>query len=185
METTTYTVDGKEFELKHYGVKGMKWGRRKARPQAVGRTPGGKQSTETDEAAVKEARRRKVKRAAMIGAAVVATALTAYGAKKMSDVVKDKAYKSALERGTKATRDLITRKINTDFAAAVYSKDSRKIREADERISQLNRYLTKKDLQYAERASRNTVAAIKELMGKNYELPLATLKKMGIKTIDI
>jgi len=29
MEYTIYTVDGKEFELKHYGVKGMKWGKRK------------------------------------------------------------------------------------------------------------------------------------------------------------
>lgn len=29
MESTTYTVDGKEFELQHHGVKGMKWGVRK------------------------------------------------------------------------------------------------------------------------------------------------------------
>lgn len=29
MKSTTYTIDGKEFELKHYGVKGMKWGKRK------------------------------------------------------------------------------------------------------------------------------------------------------------
>lgn len=36
MESTIYTVAGKEFELQHYGVKGMKWGRRKARPQAIG-----------------------------------------------------------------------------------------------------------------------------------------------------
>lgn len=31
MESTIYTVAGKEFELQHYGVKGMKWGRRKDR----------------------------------------------------------------------------------------------------------------------------------------------------------
>lgn len=29
MESTTYMVAGQEFELKHYGVKGMKWGRRR------------------------------------------------------------------------------------------------------------------------------------------------------------
>lgn len=29
MENTTYTVNGQSFELRHYGVKGMKWGRRK------------------------------------------------------------------------------------------------------------------------------------------------------------
>lgn len=33
MEHTVYTVNGREFELKHYGVKGMKWGKRKARPR--------------------------------------------------------------------------------------------------------------------------------------------------------
>lgn len=31
---STYTVNGREFELKHYGVKGMKWGKRKARYEA-------------------------------------------------------------------------------------------------------------------------------------------------------
>lgn len=35
MESNTYTIDGKEFELRHHGVKGMKWGKRKARPQPV------------------------------------------------------------------------------------------------------------------------------------------------------
>ena len=33
MESTTYMVAGQEFELKHYGVKGMKWGHRKAREE--------------------------------------------------------------------------------------------------------------------------------------------------------
>ena len=33
MESTIYTVDGREFELQHYGVKGMKWGVRKARDE--------------------------------------------------------------------------------------------------------------------------------------------------------
>lgn len=35
MESTTYTVDGREFELQHYGVKGMKWGVRKTRKWAT------------------------------------------------------------------------------------------------------------------------------------------------------
>lgn len=33
MESTTYMVAGQTFELKHYGVKGMKWGHRKAREE--------------------------------------------------------------------------------------------------------------------------------------------------------
>ena len=30
MESNTYMVAGQTFELKHYGVKGMKWGKRRA-----------------------------------------------------------------------------------------------------------------------------------------------------------
>lgn len=29
MESNTYTINGKEFELQHHGVKGMKWGVRR------------------------------------------------------------------------------------------------------------------------------------------------------------
>lgn len=33
MESTMYTVNGQSFELRHYGVKGMKWGVRKAQKE--------------------------------------------------------------------------------------------------------------------------------------------------------
>ena len=33
MESNTYMIAGQEFELQHYGVKGMKWGHRKAREE--------------------------------------------------------------------------------------------------------------------------------------------------------
>ena len=95
MESTTYTVGGKEFELKHYGVRGMKWGRRKARPDPVGIGRRGRQAdTDSPEAraAAKEVRRQKAKRAMKIGAAVVAAGLAVYGAKKLNDVVRDKNY---------------------------------------------------------------------------------------------
>lgn len=105
MDSTIYTVDGKAFELQHHGVKGMKWGKRKARPQSTGDgRRGGKTPTDSPEAqaAAKEARRKKAKRALKIGAAVVGTALAAYGAKKLHDVVRDKNYKYRMEQGSKA-----------------------------------------------------------------------------------
>ena len=35
MKSTTYMVAGQEFELRHYGIKGMKWGVRRARKTAA------------------------------------------------------------------------------------------------------------------------------------------------------
>lgn len=105
MESTTYTVGGKQFELEHHGVKGMKWGKRKARPEAVGtgrRGTSGTADSSEAQAAAKEARRKKAKRALVVGAAVVGTALTAYGAMKLHSVVRDKNYKYRMEQGSKA-----------------------------------------------------------------------------------
>lgn len=104
MESTIYIVDGKEFELQHHGVKGMKWGKRKARPQAtgIGRRGGQDDDSPEAQAAAKEARRKKAKRALVVGAAVVGTALTAYGAMKLHSIVRDKNYKYRMEQGSKA-----------------------------------------------------------------------------------
>lgn len=118
MESTTYTVNGMEFELQHHGVKGMKWGRRKARPAPVGVGRRGGQvdnSTET-EAARKEVRRQKAKRAAKIGAAVVAAGLAAYGAKKVHDFVRDKNERIYLEQGRKEVGRILNGTVYRDNA---------------------------------------------------------------------
>lgn len=177
MESTIYTVAGKEFELKHFGVKGMKWGRRKARPESIGRTSSSKPST-ADEATSKEARRVKAKRAAKIGAAVVAAGLAAYGAKKASDVLKDKAYKKALNRGERALRAYM-RIPTSSTVNGQYNPGAALVRDVN-RI----RDLRDRNARYAERASRNTVAAVKELLGKNYELSPADLARLNIKTVE-
>ena len=110
MESTMYTVNGREFEIKHFGVKGMKWGRRKARPQSTGTGRRGGQATSDSaqsEAARKEARRAKAKKAAKIGAAVVAAGLAAYGAKKVHDVVRDKNETIKLKKAQDHINEMI------------------------------------------------------------------------------
>ena len=109
MESKTYTVDGKSFDLRHHGVKGMKWGRRKARLQAMGagRRSGRIADSPEAQTSAKEARRRKVKRAAAIGAAAVGTALAAYGAYKITKLAKDKATRRRLDRGYEAAQRMM------------------------------------------------------------------------------
>lgn len=184
METTTYTINGKEFELQHHGVKGMKWGRRKARPQSTGNGRRGQASADSPEAqaAAKEARRRKVKRAAMIGAAVVGTALAAYGAKKASDLLKDKAFKSAHERGKKEIEKYMDKEFFKNVRRVYNDKDAL-VKALDAHEFKYRR-LAMENNQYAKRASKNTVSAVRELLGKNREIPLAQLKRMGVTTID-
>lgn len=87
-------------ELYHHGVKGMKWGVRKNR-QAV--TTSGKRSTnkQTDEERAKK--KAKIKKGIKIGAAVVGTALAAYGGYKLSKYIKTKNCQIAAKRGADAT----------------------------------------------------------------------------------
>lgn len=85
-----------ENELYHYGVKGMKWGVRRNRSLSTGNPK--KASSNKSEA---QARREKIKKATIIGTAVVGTALAAYGTYKASKYLKEKAGKLSYESGKK------------------------------------------------------------------------------------
>lgn len=83
MESTTYVIDGKEFELKHYGVKGMKWGRRKARPDYASQARTARESaSEWDEMAKYAEQRGNARKAA----------------KYRANAARDRADASAYER---------------------------------------------------------------------------------------
>ena len=98
-------------ELMHYGVPGMKWGRRKS-IQSISGKHSGRISQKSinngkDQSAAKEARKARVKKAAVIGAAVVGTALTVYGARKVSNLLKDKAAAKSYETGKKWLKNIL------------------------------------------------------------------------------
>ena len=87
--------------LMHYGIKGMKWGKRKVRQvQSTTST----NNPNNDDA--KALRKQKIKKAVKIGAAVAATAMAVYGAKKLHDVVRDKNLKRHIDIGRTVAKNL-------------------------------------------------------------------------------
>ena len=81
--------------LMHYGVLGMKWGRRKSRVTVS------KNSVNRSSEEQKQARRQKLKTAAKIGATVVGVSLAAYGGYKATKYLQSPAGKKAVAEGKK------------------------------------------------------------------------------------
>ena len=158
---TFYTVTSRSNELYHYGVPGMKWGRRKARPVVTGGIRKASGTQAADPAVQREARKAKLKKAAKIGAAVAAAGLAAYGAYKLDKTLKSKAYAKAYKRGQKAIEKYHT---NEAWNGLMSSKDpwgyGNKVDENVRKMRIANRT-------YASNAASSTRNAIRELRSKD------------------
>ena len=168
-----YRIVRTNDELYHYGVKGMKWGKRKATYESASSNKGGKTSNQSN--GNKESQRKaKIKKAAIIGASVAGTALAAYGGYKLSKLAKEKAFTKNYDRATKAVEKLLNdpKSGHIDTRMGLYNKRDKWVQDN----------LVEDAYRYAKRNSSTTKAAVKTLLGKNRELPTADLLNMGIAT---
>lgn len=123
----------------------------------------------------KEALAARRNRAIKIGAAAAGTALAAYGAYKVSKIAKDKAYQKLLHQG----RDSIARLASREHDHFVRTDKGL----LDARDHWVQDTLVKNTHTRAERGSKNTIAALKTLAGKNREFSIAELAEQGLKVV--
>ena len=142
-----------ENELYHFGVKGMKWGVRRNRSLSKGSPK--KVSSNKSES---QARREKIKKAAIIGTAVVGTTLAAYGTYKASKYLKEKAGKLSYESGKKYAYEHFFSKMKD--SAVSYDWRDRKNYNA---LYQAGKQTLQNTDKRTKRVSGSTIEAIKYL----------------------
>ena len=155
-------------ELYHYGVKGMKWGVRRARKNDVSGTSSKKRKTDNDDnqTTKKKGLSDRQKTALKIGAAAAGTALAAYGAYKVSNMIKDKAadrsYRSGKQIADKYLKEAVALKIDNN---GIISKKN----STDVNLSNLSKY--RNTMKYTDartkKVSSSTIEAYKYLRNKD------------------
>ena len=106
-------TDGSDY-LIHHGIKGQRWGIRRYQNEDGSLTAAGRKRYGVSEQVkskwngLTDKQKSNIKKAAAIGVAVAGTALLAYGAYKVSEGIKNEAYKKSMDAGMKAVEKMMS-----------------------------------------------------------------------------
>lgn len=141
-------------ELYHYGIKGMKWGVRRARKNDVSGTSSKKRKTDSDDdqTTKKKGLSDRQKTALKVGAAAAGTALAVYGAYKVSKMLKNKAADHSYRTGKQIAETYLKQHKFTDYSLSNLSKYNNTMKYTDARTKKVSsstieayKYLRNKD----------------------------------------
>lgn len=153
MESTTYMVAGQEFELKHYGVKGMKWGKRK-NVYDINAAYYNKRAAKLD-------RRAQVQRT--MGSMQRAASKSSSGLLSKATAINANYYEKRAEK--------LTAKANKNRTMATLNAQASK-RKGEAAVAKANAKLAKKSVKQMAntKAAFSGKAAVQRMLAKTFEL---------------
>lgn len=155
----------------------MKWGvRRYQNKDGTLTIDGKKRKNQDSDSPLKdqaEQRSEKIKKAVKIGAVVAGTALAAYGAYKISKIVKQKAYDKSMAKGKKLIESTMS-KFDDKHVYGLRGKDftTKNIMEGLKKSDRLRLGLGVENEKYARRVSKSILGAISALLGRDGSNPM-------------
>lgn len=180
---TIYYEMNEDF-LMHFGVPGMRWGHRKQKISGSDgiRRGSAKKNKQHSSDTQGDRRKQNIKKAAKVGAAVVGTALAAYGGYKLHKFINNKSGQIQQEKGKKALDKVMEQYQHTTVSKLRNGKTQMMTRSArGTGIHEGSAKDIERARQYIDKANKG----IEKLAGEAYSQHVNKKMNFGQKTANV